>query len=342
MPNPVLVELTRGPLVESHHRGAIAVARADGSMTVALGDIDRPIYPRSAFKALQAVALVESGAAEAMGLDDRALALACASHSGSDAHVETARATLAKAGLDEAALACGAHWPRDEAAAHGLVRTGRKPGPLYNNCSGKHAGMLALAVHLGASPAGYESPDHPVQEHIRETISAITGAELRHDRCAVDGCSVPNWALPLRALAHGFARFATGDGLPPPRAEACARLRQACFAAPYMVAGEGRLCTKVMTRCPGRAFVKVGAEGVYCAAFPEHGLGVAIKIDDGGRRAAELVVSTIVGALLEFEPIQVARLAARNLRNWRGLVVGERLPAEALRDALKSLAVHHV
>lgn len=338
MTNPVLVELTRGPLVESRHRGALAVARADGRVVAALGDIEQPIYPRSAIKALQALALVESGAAEAMGFDDRELALACASHSGAEAHVETARGMLAKAGLDEAALACGAHWPRDEAAAEALTRAGREPGALYNNCSGKHAGMLALAAHLGVDPAGYERPEHPVQQRIRETIAAVTGAELRDDRCAVDGCSVPNWALPLGALAQGFARFATGEGLARERAAACAWLRDACFAQPYMVAGQGRLCTKVMTRYGGRAFVKVGAEGVYCAAFPKHGLGAALKIDDGGRRAAGCVVSAVVGAVLALDAIDIARLAARSLRNWRGLVVGEQRPAEPLRETLATLA----
>lgn len=339
MSNPVLVELTRGPLVESCHRGAVAIARADGGIVMALGDVERPILPRSAVKALQAVALVESGAADAMRFDDCELAVACASHSGARAHLDIVSRMLSKVGLDERALACGAHWPRDSASTRALIRSDRSPGPLHNNCSGKHAGMLALAVHLGVTPDGYERPDHPVQERIRETIASITEAPLGADSRAVDGCSVPTWALPLRHLAGGFARFVTGAAMDRSRAEACARLMRACFAQPMMVAGQGRFCTDVMTRYAGRAFVKVGAEGVYCAGFPEIGLGAAVKIDDGERRAAELVVAAVLETVLRLPRDALAHLPERRLTNWRGITVGKIATAPDLREALAGLAV---
>lgn len=332
MSNPILIELTRAALVESFHRGAVAIAAADGSTVAALGDVDRAIYPRSAIKAFQALPLVESGAAEAFGLDDAELAVACASHSGEPRHLKAVRSLLAKAGGEEAMLACGAHWPRSQETMHALIAAQERPRAIHNNCSGKHAGMIALALHLGADPAGYERPDHAVQRQIRETVEALTGAELRDDRCAVDGCSVPTWGLGLRAVAGGFARFATGEGLSPARAEACRRIMQACFAAPAMVAGQARLCTDVMRRLPGRAFVKIGAEGVYCAAFPERGLGLALKIDDGGRRAAEAALAHLITAILPDAGETMAEIWDNRRTNWRGREVGTTRPGEALAE----------
>ena len=203
--NPILVEVTRGSLVESRHSGAIAIADAQGHLLLGLGDVGRPVFPRSAVKALQAIPLVESGAADAFGLGEDELAVACASHSGDPVHLEAVRSLLAKAGLDESDLACGAHWPVSEAATRELIRAGRRPQAIHNNCSGKHAGMLATAVYLGLDPRGYERPDHPLQVMIARIISETCGVELERARMGIDGCSVPTWALPLGALAQGFA-----------------------------------------------------------------------------------------------------------------------------------------
>ena len=178
MANPVVVEVTRGALVESAHRGAGAVVDADGRVAMVFGDAERPVYPRSAVKALQALPLVESGAAERFGLSDKEIALACASHSGSEDHVATARAMLAKAGCDERALECDAHWPLGEEEARALVRAGRTPTALHNNCSGKHAGFLCLSCAMGVDPKGYVEPDHPVQREVAASIEAMTGVRL--------------------------------------------------------------------------------------------------------------------------------------------------------------------
>ncbi len=335
--NPVLVTCTRGGLVESVHRGAFAIARADGEIVSLLGDCVRPVFPRSAVKALQAIALVEEGAADAFNLSDRKLAVACASHSGQPIHVRTVQGFLAKCGLEESALACGAHWPSNEDAARALARAGETPRAVHNNCSGKHAGMLALARHLGVDTAGYETADHPVQQRIRAVMRDLTAAPLGQDVCAVDGCSVPTWALPLQALARAFARFGSGAEMSATRAQACARLRAACFAEPQLVAGTGRFCSEVMQRLKDQAFVKVGAEGVYCAAIPETGLGVAVKIDDGARRAAEAAISAIVSAVVPGADEALGPILDPSLENWRGIKVGTIGVTPTFTEALNRL-----
>jgi L-asparaginase II len=341
--NPVLVNVLRGGTVESFHRGALAIVDADGALHTALGDIDRPVFPRSAVKALQALPLVASGAAERFGLGDEALALACASHNGEPAHTATAAAVLARAGLDASALECGTHWPYHEATGRALARQRKGPGPLHNNCSGKHAGFVCLgclmAADAGREPAefvrGYVKPEHPVMREISAALQATTGCDLAHAPAGTDGCSIPTFGLPLRRLAHGFARFGSGHGLAPAHAAAARRLREAVANAPFMVAGSGRFDTRVMQQFGQRVFCKVGAEGVYCAALPTRGLGVAIKVDDGqGARAAEVVMAAVLQALAQRDGHDAAvlgDLARVPLRNWNGIEVGCIAPAEALR-----------
>jgi L-asparaginase II len=325
MANPIVVEVTRGPLVESRHRGAGAVVDAGGALVFSFGDVERPVYPRSAVKAFQALPLVESGAADRLGLSEAEIALACASHSGEEAHVAGAVAMLGKAGAGVDALACGAHWPLGEKAARALARSGAEPSALHNNCSGKHAGFLCLACANGWDSRGYEAPGHPVQRAAREAIEDLTGAALGADVCGVDGCSIPTYAVPLRALALGFARFATGEGLAPARQRAARRIRAAVAAHPRMVAGEGRFDTDVMTLFGERAFTKTGAEGVFCAALPEAGLGLAVKADDGATRAAQVMIAALIARFLPMSDAERARFEAflsPTLRNWNGLEVG--------------------
>jgi L-asparaginase II len=325
MGNPVLVEVWRGGFVESRHRGAVAVVGANRQTLLAVGDVTMPIFPRSAVKPLQALPLVESGAADRYSLGDDELALACASHGGEPAHVEGVARMLAKAGLDSSALACGTHWPSSQAAALALARTGG-PSPLHNNCSGKHAGFLCLACAMGVDHVGYWRPEHAVQLLVRGVLEDLTGAVMPPDCRAVDGCSVPTWAVPLHNLAHAFAKFGTGHGLAPERARAAARLRAACALKPCFVAGSGRFCTQVIQLLGARALVKTGAEGVYCGALPQQGLGIAIKCDDGAGRAGEAIMATLIA---RFVPLQdqeraaLAQLAGPVLRNWNGVEVGE-------------------
>jgi L-asparaginase II len=323
--NPVVVEVMRGARVESRHRGAGAVVDADGAVALAFGEIDEPVFPRSAVKVLQSLPLVESGAADALRLSEAEVALACASHSGAATHVETAAAMLAKAGLDVGSLACGAHWPLGEEASRVLARAGQTPSPLHNNCSGKHAGFLCLACASGWQTRGYEQAAHPVQRAAKAAIADVTGAALGEDVCATDGCSIPTYAVPLRALALGFARLATGASLSPGRAAVARRIFAAVAANPAMVAGEGRFDTEVMRLFGPRVFVKTGAEGVYCATIPELGLGFAVKADDGATRAAQAMIATLIGRFLPADREDRSRLgpfAAPVLRNWNGIAVG--------------------
>lgn len=308
MANPVLVEVLRGAIVESAHRGAVAVFDADGKPVWEIGDTAQPVFPRSAVKAIQALPLVESGAADAYGFGDRELALACASHSGEPPHVELARAMLAKAGLDEAALECGAHWPSSHGATLALARAGSVPSALHNNCSGKHSGFLCTCVHSGIAHRGYVKAGHASQEMVREAMQAVTGAAHDADHRGTDGCSIPTYAVPLRSFALGFARMATGAGFEPVRARAAKRLLFACMAEPFFVAGTGRSDVAMMEAAPGRIFVKGGAEGVFCAALPELGLGIALKCDDGAGRAAEAMVAAVLAKLLHADKMVAAKL----------------------------------
>jgi L-asparaginase II len=325
MTNPVLVEALRGALVESRHRGAVAVVDANGKTVLTVGDVATPIFPRSAVKALQALPLIESGASERYGLGDEELALACASHSGEPGHVAGVQGMLARAGLSAAALCCGAHWPISQEAATALARTAGAPSALHNNCSGKHAGFLCTACGMGTDHTGYWRPDHPVQLQVRAVLENLTGAVLSEQCRAVDGCSVPTWAIPLKNLAYAFAKFGTGTGLASERAKAAAQLRAACAAKPWHVAGSARFCTEIMQRFGARVFVKTGAEGVYCAALPEQGLGIAIKCDDGTGRAAQVIMAAAIVRFLPLDGAQQAALAPflrPVLRNWNGFAVG--------------------
>ena len=347
--NPDLVHALRGGIVESFHRGALAIVDADGATVLALGDVERPVFPRSACKVMQALPLVASGAADALGLTDAELALACASHGGEAGHADTAAGMLAKAGLDVRALECGAHWPYNDSAIKALAAAGAQPSALHNNCSGKHAGFVCLgclmARQAGHEPAafvrGYIRPDHPVMREITAALAATTGADLARAPMGTDGCSIPTFAFPLRQLAHGFARIGSGTGLSDSHARAAHRLRRAVAASPFHVAGNGRLDTRLMQRLGERLFCKVGAEGVYGAALPEAGLGVAIKMDDGNNaRAAEVVLAAVVLALVRLDEDEqgfVQGLADAALVNWNGITVGRLQATGGLHSALQAL-----
>lgn len=333
MENPVLAEVTRGAVVESRHRGAAIVVDADGGVVLALGDVARPVFPRSAVKAIQALPLFESGAADRYGLTDPEISLAVASHSGEPAHAETALGMLRKAGREAGCLECGAHWPVNEAAARALSRAGQEPSALNNNCSGKHAGFVCLACELDEDPAGYVKPGHAVQQAVRAALEEVTGAAHSAEAMGIDGCSIPTYAVPLKALALGFARLGSGHGLGPQRAEAARRIRQAVAAHPFMVAGTGRFDTRAMELLRERIFIKTGAEGVYCGAIPELGYGIALKCDDGAGRASEVAMAALIARLLpmsEAESTGFAPLRESILTNWNGIEVGRVRAAEAI------------
>ncbi|MDE2135436.1 MAG: asparaginase [Alphaproteobacteria bacterium] len=321
MPNPILVEVTRGALVESIHRGSIAIADAEGAIRFALGDVETPVYPRSALKPVQALPLVESGAADAFDLSDEEVALACASHSGEPMHTQRVAAWLARIGCGERDLACGPQAPRFELALEEMLRRGDKPTRIHNNCSGKHAGFLTVARHWNVATAGYERADHPVQQAVATSLRELSGVEELP--WGVDGCTAPNFALPLGGFARALAKLAGG------RTPGAARIVRSMIAHPELVAGTGRTCTALMRAATGRAAVKTGAEGVYAAIVPERGLGIAIKIDDGAARAAETTIAVLLDKL---GAGKVPELLHAPVRNTRGQTVGERRPAQVLAD----------
>ena len=326
MANPVLVEVTRGNLVESRHRGMVVAVDGDGKVVFSQGDIEAGVFPRSACKAMQGLPLVESGAADAYGFGDRELALACSSHNGEPEHARLAGAMLAAAGVDESVLECGAHWSFEQPVLIGQARGLDHPTALHNNCSGKHAGFVCAACHTGKDLKGYVRYEHPVQAEIRGVMESLTGAALATDNCGVDGCSIPTYAMPLKRLAHGFAKMATGTGLAPVRANAARRLIEACMAEPFYVAGTKRACTRLMQTAPGRIFAKTGAEGVFCAAIPEKGIAIALKCEDGTTRAAESMVAATLARFFTDEPEVSAALMAqanRSMSNWNGIHVGD-------------------
>jgi L-asparaginase II len=330
--NPILVELTRGGRVESVHRGSIVVADASGKAVAAWGDITNPVFPRSAFKSLQALPLVETGAADAYGLGDEELALACASHSSEAMHTGRVKTWLARIDCAESDLACGPHLPFHEPTAHALLRAGERPCRLHNNCSGKHTGFLTVARHLGIATEGYERPDHPVQVLVREAIADVCVVDPNALTIGIDGCAAPNYAIPLSNLAQGMARLADSTKLAPARAAAGKRLLAAWKAHPLLVSGTGRACADLIEAASGRVVVKTGAEAVFMASLPDQGLGVALKIDDGGTRAAEAAMAKVLvllGVADEASP-QIAKHVNPPIKNWRGDVVGERRTTAAL------------
>lgn len=338
MANPVLVEVTRGGHVECVHRGSVAIFCSSGDMVLEIGNVDAAVFPRSAIKLLQALPLVESGAADAFGFGSRELALACASHNGEARHVETATKMLETAGLSETALECGPQWPDLMDDQVTLVRTDQQPRAIHNNCSGKHAGMLAFARHMGIEPAGYVERAHEVQRAVALTIEEMTGVSLATVPCGVDGCSIPTFAVPLKNTAQAFARISNGEGLGAARAAAAKRLMEACMDEPFMVAGTGRFCTDIMTALKGQVLVKTGAEGVFCAVFPSLGLGVALKCDDGTIRASENMMANIIAALL---PTMDSRALKERtvvaLLNRRGINVGSVRPSSDYSAALNQI-----
>jgi L-asparaginase II len=326
---PVIVEVTRGPLVESRHEGIAAVVRADGTVVDSWGDIEARVLPRSANKPIQAMAFVESGAVEKFGLGNEHIALACASHSGETRHVETVRAWLAKMGLSEDDLECGTHAPRLQASIEALARANALPTPAFNNCSGKHSGFLSTAVAYGEPTRGYIKYDHPVQRRLRAVMTDLCGSNADDFQYGTDGCGIPTLATPLRLLARAMASMAEPSRLSNKHAEAASRIRAAMNAEPFMMAGTGRFCTRINEALPGVAQVKTGAEGVFCGMLPGLGLGIALKMWDGAARAAEVAMASLLGHLGVLPASRREELLHPPVKNVVGLLVGEMRPAKS-------------
>ena len=325
----VVIEVTRGPVVESRHEGIAAVVKSDGTVVASWGDIDVPILPRSANKPIQAMAFVESGAVERFGLGDEHIALSCASHSGEPRHVETVRAWLASVGLGEGDLECGTHAPRLPQTVEALIRANAVPTAAFNNCSGKHSGFLTTAVQYGEPTNGYIKYDHPVQRRLRDVMSDLCGADAHAFPHGTDGCGIPTLATPLKSLARAMASMADPSRLSNKHAEAAIRIRAAMNAEPFMVAGSGRFCTRINGALPGVVQVKTGAEGVFCAMLPTLGLGVALKMWDGAGRASEVAMAALLEHLGVLPADQRDEILHPAIKNVVGLLVGEVRPAKS-------------
>lgn len=330
--NTFRVEVRRAALVESVHRVSVAVVGAGGGLVALAGDPDLLTYWRSAAKPFQALPLVEDGVLERFGLGPEDLALACASHSSEPRHRAIAERMLAAIGCDEADLACGPHPPLGPAVAREVAAGGVTLTSTWSNCSGKHAGMLALARFHGWPTAGYHRAGHPVQERILQAVRQWTGLSREELVFGVDGCTTVCFGLSLRAMARAYAALAAAP------TSALAAVRTAMMSHPELVAGEGRFCTELMQALPGHVVAKVGAEGVHCAAVPGARLGVAIKVEDGDMRASPPALLGVLAALAPLVPDE-ARLPAGALSHWarpalrntRGETVGEMNVAGELR-----------
>ncbi|MEI2806030.1 MAG: asparaginase [Albidovulum sp.] len=322
MPAIPMIELWRGGMLESVHAGHAVICDARGEVIEAWGEPEAVIFPRSSCKMLQALPLVESGAADRFGLASAELALACASHNGAHIHTDAVGRWLAGLGLGEPDLRCGPQMPDDPEARKELICSEGTPCQIHNNCSGKHAGFLTLGRHLGAGP-DYVAPDHPVQRAVRAAFEEVTGEPS--PGYGIDGCSAPNFATTVHGLARAMARFAAADPDGSPRDRAAARLWQAMAAHPELVAGEGRACTGLMRAMGGRVAVKTGAEAVFVAILPDLKRGIALKIMDGGTRASEAAITALLvrtGMLEAGHPV-VGRYLTDPMRNRRGIAVGE-------------------
>jgi L-asparaginase II len=319
-----LVHVLRDERVESIHRGHIAVVDAQGHLLAWAGEPRALVFPRSAFKPFQALPLVESGAFAASGLGTDTLALIAGSHSGTDRHAALARTILAAAGADESMLRCGVHPPYDEPTAERLRLAHEEPTPVRHNCSGKHAGMMLLARFLGAPLDSYADPDHPVQRRIFDRFTSLLGEPWTDPEPAIDGCSAPTPRMPIHTLARAFALLASGldaDGAPVP---ALAQIRDAMQEHPDLVAGPGRLDTLLMRAVP-TVVAKAGAEAVHAIGLVDRGVGIAVKVEDGSRRALGPAVTSMLEALGVLGPVERRALvqhAEERLRNAAGLEVG--------------------
>jgi L-asparaginase II len=324
--NPVLAEAVRGNWVENRHRGAFVIIDADGQVIASAGDIERPIFPRSAIKSMQALAIFDRHAIERFHHSSEELALACASHHGEEAHVSRVDALLNRIGLSVDNLECGAHVPTNAEARNILREQGEAPSALHNNCSGKHAGMLSVALAMGVPTADYVKREHDVQRAVRAAVELVIGESLTEDRCGTDGCSIPTWAAPLRAFAQGFAKMATGKGLDTGHAAGAKALFDAATAHPLLVAGTDHLDTLVMEAFGWRVMQKGGAEGVQCGAIRDKGWGYALKCDDGNMAASQAMVASLLLKFADPDERQKAvleRFARQQTVNVRKAVVGE-------------------
>ncbi|KYG63062.1 hypothetical protein AZI86_15190 [Bdellovibrio bacteriovorus] len=322
---PLVVEVTRGPVVESLHQVMAVVVNENGSVAQYWGNPNFLTLPRSAIKMLQVLPLIESGAADKFNLEAKHIALACGSHRGEKDHISALSQWMEKAGIRESQLVCGPHWPYDEKSAHEMIRRGQAATPLCNNCAGKHLGLISTCLHFGENPEGYDKYEHPAQKRLRKALTEAIKVDHSKVAHGVDGCGIPTYGVSLQALAVGMSSLISPKESAARKA-ASIRILDAVKSHPYYVAGSDNFVTAVIEKSQGRAIIKSGAEGVMCGVLPEKRMAFAIKASDGAGRAAQVATATILlqlGALTEAEFRALSPYTLPEVKNWKGEVVGQ-------------------
>ncbi|WP_415061912.1 asparaginase [Bdellovibrio sp.] len=322
---PLVVEVLRGPVVESLHQVMAVVVNEIGNVTHFWGNPQFLTLPRSAIKMLQALPLIESGAADKYGLEDKHIALACASHRGEKDHLQALQQWAEKVQIKESSYICGPHLPLDETSSHEMIRRGQSPTVFCNNCAGKHSALITTCLHLGEDPAGYEKYEHNAQKRLRKILTETMRVDHSKVAAGIDGCGIPTYAVPLQAMATGMSTFINPKETPARKA-ACERILRAVKAFPFYVSGSDNFTTAVIEKSQGRAIVKGGAEGVFCGVLPEKRVAFAIKASDGAGRAAQVAAASLLlqlGGLNEAEFKALAKYTMPSVTNWRGDVVGQ-------------------
>lgn len=322
---PLLVEITRGPVVESVHQVMAVIVNEIGSITQYWGNPGFLTLPRSAIKMLQALPLIESGAADKFHLEAKHIALACGSHRGEKDHLQTLSQWMEKIGIKESQLACGPHLPYDEKSAHEIIRRGNPPTALCNNCAGKHLALITTCLHLGENPSGYEQYEHNAQKRLRKVLSESLKVDQSKTAHGIDGCGIPTYGTSLHSLAVGMASLISTKESASRRA-AASRILDAVKSHPFYLAGSDNFVTAVIEKSQGRSIIKTGAEGVVCGVLPEKRMAFAVKASDGAGRAAQVVTASLLlqlGGLSEAEFRALSAHTLPEIKNWKGEVVGQ-------------------
>lgn len=339
MSNPILVEVYRNEVLESFHRGVVCVVNENNEVIFSMGDVEQICYPRSAMKLLQVIPLLEHGGMEKFRFTLEEIAVMCGSHNAEPEHIRVVESILTKIGLDKDALNCGAQYPSSKRDANALIKADVKPHHIHNNCSGKHAGMLAMCVLMGWPTHNYIQPEHPLQQAIKNTCELFYEYPKEKMVTALDGCSAPIFSIPVRNQAIAYKNLVAYQHLPEPTQHASKVVLDAVSSYPFMVAGSKRYCTEMMEVTAPKVIGKTGAEGVFCMAFTEQKWGVCIKIDDGKMLPQYNVAQAILEASSLFSNEKLASLhahATNNISNFNKLVTGKITVNEQLVHELKA------
>ena len=328
--NPITVESIRGDMVENTHRVRGVIINHHGKVQASWGNVEAAIYPRSSLKIMQILPLFLSGAYDHYGFSDEEIALGCSSHAGADIHIKTLKAILDKIGLSETHLGCGHAYPNDDDSKYALIKAGEPQAASYHMCSGKHAMMLATAKYLDVAIDDYVDITHPIQQRVMGGIERICEVDLSHAPVGIDGCSLPNWGLPLVNMAYGFAKIGVCDDLPSDYGQAIKKIRACVASHPEYVEnqGGGAYDSFLMDLFKERLFIKSGADGCLFAALPEYGLGVGVKCDDGSPQAARVMMSNLLNKIGLFDDIsdghrdKINSLLQPKLRNANHIITG--------------------